>query len=167
MPTFEYRCSNKECVQNDIIEWYGQAESSKEVPECAMCHTPMVRLMSAPSHRYIGEGFYATEHGNQGFNKNPREKDGRKKAKDRLDRRGQRIHDRSKMDRYRAADDDRVTEAANQKYKDLGYRQGLKGKQASKLNPKVKYDDGPKADYVIAREKTEAARVAAAKKEKM
>ena len=156
MPTFEYACETEGCHNNNVVEWYGQALESLEAPECAGCKNPMTRLMSAPSHRYLGGGFYATDHGNQRHNKNPREGIGQgKKIKDRLDKRGQRLHDRSKADKYRAAEDDPVTQRADQKYKDLGYKQGLKGKQASKLNPKVNYKDGPKADYVIEREKKE------------
>lgn len=61
MPIFEYRCPKCNNKQTELIRSYKDPN-----PDCDVCKTPTVRLISAPNVKFKGTGFYETDFKNGG-----------------------------------------------------------------------------------------------------
>lgn len=61
MPLYEYRCT-KCGHQFEKIQTF----SAADVKKCPVCQSAVERLISAPSVRFKGSGFYATDYNGKG-----------------------------------------------------------------------------------------------------
>lgn len=65
MPTYDYRCTNPDCL-HEQVEFHGIRESG--APTCDSCGYPMKKLMSPVPHKFNQKrGTMGVSHGDSGI----------------------------------------------------------------------------------------------------